>query len=154
MQGTEKELNTFIQDFRNEFFNLPPEDIAFPRSLNGLKKWSSPHSIFRKGSPMHIKGGLLYNFLLKERKLTNKYPLIGEGEKIKYLQLQQPNRLGSNVISFLTKVPKELDINSFIDYNSMFEKSFIEPLMFIINQVKWNIDRSYGTQSTLEDFFV
>ena len=154
MQSDERELNTFIQQFRKEFFTLPLEEIAFPRSVNGIRKWSDPSSIYRKGSPMHIKGVILYNYLLKERKLTHKYPLINEGEKIKYIQLKQPNRLGSNVLSFITKLPKELELNEYIDHDSMFEKSFIEPLMFIINQVKWNIDRSYGTQSTLESFFM
>ena len=154
MQSDERELNTFIQEFRKEFFTLPIEEIAFPRSVNGIRKWSDPSSIYRKGSPMHIKGVILYNYLLKERKLTHKYPLINEGEKIKYIQLKQPNRLGSNVLSFITKLPKELELNEYIDHDSMFEKSFIEPLMFIINQVKWNIDRSYGTQSTLDAFFV
>ena len=154
MQSNEKELNTFIQQFRDEFFQLEPKEIAFPRSVNGIDKWSDSSSIYRKGSPMHIKGVILYNYLLKDRKLTHKYPVINEGEKIKYVLLKQPNRLGSNVLSFMTKLPKELNINQYIDYDTMFEKSFIEPLMFIINQVKWNIDRSYGTQSTLESFFV
>ena len=153
MQSDERELNTFIQEFRKEFFTLPIEEIAFPRSVNGIRKWSDPSSIYRKGSPMHIKGVILYNYLLKDRELTHKYPLINEGEKIKYIQLKQPNRLGSNVLSFITKLPKELELNEYIDHDSMFEKSFIEPLMFIINQVKWNIDRSYGTQSTLDAFF-
>jgi len=154
MQSDEKELNTFIQQFRDEFFQLEPKEIAFPRSVNGIDKWSDSSSIYRKGSPMHIKGVILYNYLLKDRKLTHKYPVINEGEKIKYVLLKQPNRLGSNVLSFMTKLPKELNINQYIDYDTMFEKSFIEPLMFIINQVKWNIDRSYGTQSTLESFFM
>tara|TARA_R100001510_G_C7569194_1_gene146255 strand:+ start:98 stop:286 length:189 start_codon:yes stop_codon:yes gene_type:complete len=59
----------------------------------------------------------------------------------------------SNVISFFTKLPKELDIHQYLDYDKQFEKAFVEPLTFIMNQIGWNIDRSYGTQMTLEDFF-
>jgi len=154
MQGTEKDLNNFIQDFREEFMKLPPEEIAFPRSVNGISKWSDGANIFKKGAPMHIKGVILYNHFVRQQKLTNKYPLIQEGEKIKFLNMRTPNRMQSNVISFMTKLPKELDIHSHLDYDIQFEKAFIEPLTFIMNQIGWTIDRSYGTQMTLDDFFV
>ena len=153
MGGTEKELNEFIIDFRNEFNELPPEEIAYPRSCNGVKKFHSSHSIYRKGTPMHIKGALIYNHMIRDRGLTKKYPIIQNGEKIKYLELRQPNPFGSNVISFMTKVPKELDIMKYIDYDSQYTKSFIDPLSFITNKIGWKIDRSFGTQTTLEDFF-
>ena len=153
MQGNEKQINTFIQDFRKEFMQLSPEEIAFPRSVNGLEKWRDPSSIFQKGTPMHCKGALVYNHLLRKQKLISKFPLIQEGEKIKFLNLRKPNPLQSNVISFISKLPKELEISSYIDYDLQFEKAFVEPLMFIVRQIGWDIDRSYGTQATLEDFF-
>ena len=153
MQGTEKDVNDFIQEFREEFMNLSPEEIAFPRSVNGLGKWSDGANIFSKGAPMHCKGALLYNHFCRQQKLTNKYPLIQEGDKIKFLNMRTPNRMQSNVISFFTKLPKELDIHHYLDYYKQFEKAFVEPLTFIMNQIGWNIDRSYGTQMTLEDFF-
>ena len=153
MSGTEKDVNNFIQEFREEFMKLPPEEIAFPRSVNGIGNWSDSSNIFKKGTPMHIKGVILYNHFVRQQKLTNKYPLIQEGEKIKFLNMRTPNRMQSNVISFMTKLPKELDIHSHLDYDTQFEKAFIEPLTFIMNQIGWNIDRSYGTQMTLEEFF-
>jgi len=153
MSGSEKDVNTFIQEFREEFMKLPPEEIAFPRSVNGLKKWSSSSGIFTKGVPMHCKGALLYNHYTKMNKLNNKYPLIQEGDKIKFLNMRQPNRMSSNVISFITKLPTELDLHNMIDYDLQYEKAFVEPLTFIMNQIGWQIDRSYGTQTTLEDFF-
>ena len=153
MSGTEKDVNNFIQEFREEFMKLPPEEIAFPRSVNGIGNWSDSANIFKKGTPVHIKGVILYNHFVRQQKLTNKYPLIQEGEKIKFLNMRTPNRMQSNVISFMTKLPKELDIHSHLDYDTQFEKAFIEPLTFIMNQIGWNIDRSYGTQMTLEEFF-
>ena len=153
MSGDEKELNKFIQDFRKEFIEMPVEDIAFPRSVNGLKKFRDSASIYRKGTPMHIKGGLIYNHMINEKRLTHKYPAIQEGDKIKFIQLKQPNIFGANVISFITKVPKELDIHKYIDYDTQYEKAFVEPLTFITDNIGWTIDRSYGTQTTLEDFF-
>ena len=153
MGGDEKQLNDFLITFRDEFNKLPPEEIAYPRSCNGIRKFRSESSIFQKGTPMHIKGGLVYNHLVKEKKLSHKYPIIQDGDKIKYLELRQPNPIGCNVISFMTKVPKELDIMKYIDYDSQYEKSFIDPLSFITNNIGWKIDRSFGTQTTLEDFF-
>ena len=153
MSGDEKELNDFLIEFRNQFNDLPPEEIAYPRSVNGVRKFYSDSSIYRKGTPMHIKGSLVYNHMIRQRKLSRKYPIIQDGDKVKYLELRQPNPLGCNVITFPAKLPKELDILKYVDYDSQYEKSFIDPLSFITNNIGWKIDRSFGTQTTLEDFF-
>ena len=153
MSGNEKMLNTFIQEFREEFMSLPPEEIAYPRSLNGLSKFSDPNQLFAKGAPIHVKGGILYNHLLQKLQLSNKYPYIQEGDKIKFLHLKLPNIYQSTAISFMTKLPKELDIHDKIDYNMQYEKSFVEPLKIITDKILWKIDQTYGTQGTLEDFF-
>ena len=153
MTSDEKELNDFIQDFRNEFMSLPPEDIAYPRSVNGLKKFSSSNGMFAKGAPIHCKGAILYNHLVRKHKLSNKYPLIQEGDKIKFLHMKQPNIYTSSAFSFVTFMPKELDIMDRIDYDTQFTKSFVEPLRFITEKIRWRIDDSYGTQGTLDDFF-
>jgi hypothetical protein len=153
MNGSEKEMNNFIQEFREEFMSLPPEEIAYPRSVNGLSKFSDSNQMFAKGAPIHCKGAILYNHLVKKNKLGNKYPYIQEGDKIKFINLKQPNLYQCSAISFMTKLPKELDFHKIIDYDVQFEKSFVEPLNFILTKINWMVDRSYGTQGTLEDFF-
>ena len=153
MSGNEKMLNTFIQEFREEFMSLPPEEIAYPRSLNGLSKFSDSNQLFAKGAPIHVKGAILYNHLVRKNKLSHKYEYIQEGDKIKFLNLKLPNIYQSSAISFMTKLPKELDLHDKIDYNVQFSKSFVEPLKFITDKINWLIDTSYGTQGTLEDFF-
>jgi DNA polymerase elongation subunit (family B) len=153
MNGDEKMLNTFIQEFREEFMNLPPEDIAYPRSVNGLKKFSDPNQLFGKGAPIHCKGAILYNHLVKKNKLDNKYPYIQEGDKIKFLHLRAPNIYQCTSISFITSLPVELDFHKMVDRETQFEKSFVDPLNFILEKINWLVDRSYGTQGTLEDFF-
>ena len=153
MNGTEKELNTFIQEFRKEFMNLPPEDIAYPRSVNGLSKFSDASQLFAKGAPIHCKGAILYNHLVRKNKLGNKYPFIQEGDKIKFLHLKSPNIYQCSSISFMTQLPEELKLHSSIDHDVQFEKSFVEPLNFILTKINWLVDRSYGTQGSLEDFF-
>ena len=146
-------LNTFIQEFSDEVMKLPPEDIAYPRSVNGLEKFSSSSGMFAKGAPIHVKGAILYNHLIKKHKLENKYPFIQEGDKIKFINLKQPNIYTASAFSFPAEFPKELDILSNIDYDEQFNKSFVQPLNFIVEKMNWLIDSSYGTQGTLEDFF-
>ena len=151
--GDEKTLNDFIQDFRKDFMELKPEEIAYPRSCNNLRTYSDSSSIFKKGTPMHVKGALVYNFILKKQKLTDKYPLIQEGDKIKFIEVRTPNPYQTNVISFMTRLPNEFDLINFINYDIMFDKSFVDPLTFIVDQIGWQVDRSYGTQTTLEHLF-
>ncbi len=153
MNEDDKVLNTFIQDFRTEFMTLKPELVAYPRSVNGLLKWTESHNLFKKGAPIHCKGAILYNHLLKEKKLQGKYPFIQEGDKIKFLHMKVPNTYQSTSISFMTKLPKELNLHTIVDYDMQFEKSFVEPLKFITSIIQWQIDGSYGTQGTLEEFF-
>ena len=153
MSGDEKMLNSFIRDFREEFMKLSPEDIAYPRSCNGVEKFRGESQLFAKGAPIHVKGAILYNHLLKKDRLDNKYPFIQEGDKIRFLHLRQPNVYQSSAFSFMTEVPRELDIYDKIDYDEQFEKSFIEPLKVITEKMNWLIDSSYGVQGTLEDFF-
>ena len=153
MNEDSKVLNSFIQDFRKEFMTLKPELVAYPRSVNGLNKWTESHNLFKKGAPIHCKGAILYNHLLKEKKLQGKYPYIQEGDKIKFLHMKTPNTYQSTSISFMTKLPEELNLHSIVDYDMQFEKSFIEPLKFITGIIQWQIDGSYGTQGTLEEFF-
>ena len=153
MNGTEKELNLFIQGFRKEFMNLPPEDIAYPRSCNGLQKWRGTHSLFFFFSPIKVKGAILYTYLIQKENLQNKFPNIQEGDKIKFLHMKQPNLYQCSSFSFPVNIPRELDIVEKIDYDTQFEKSFVEPLKFISEKMSWLIDESYGTQGSLEAFF-
>ena len=136
MSSDEKELNDFIQDFRTEFMKMKPELIAYPRSVNGLTKWTESHNLFKKGAPIHCKGAILYNHLLKKNNLGHKFPSIQEGDKIKFLHLKEPNLYQSTAISFPAQLPKEFDFDSILDYDVQFEKSFVEPLKVIANKIK------------------
>jgi len=153
MVGDEKELNDFIQDFRKEWMEMDAASIAFPRSCNGMDKWKCRNAVYRKGTPMHVKGALIYNHQLKVNKLSSKYPKIMDGEKIKFVHLKDPNPYQCNAFTFLTDCPQELDINKYIDYDKQFEKAYVDPLKFITSAINWYIDDSYGTQATLMDFF-
>ena len=149
MNGTEEDVIDFIDKCRVDFKNLPPEEIAFPRSVSDVVKYRSHADIYSKGTPIHCRGALLYNHYVKEKKLTNKYSLINNGEKIKFLYLKKPNIIQENVISFIQDFPTELGLDKYIDYDLQFEKSFVEPLKSILDAIGWNVEKTVN----LELFF-
>ena len=150
MNGTESDVQEFVGNFRKEFETMPPEDIAFPRGCNGVGKFSNPATIYSKGTPIHVRGALLYNFHAKKNKVTHKYPLIQEGEKVKFLYLRRPNKINENVISFFQTLPKEFGLDKYIDFDLQFQKSFLDPLQVIMDTINWKAEKI----ATLEDLFV
>jgi len=122
-------------------------NIAFPRGVNGLKKYKSVADIYSKGTPIHVRGALLYNHYISCNKLTHKYPLIQEGEKIKFLYLKTPNPIQENVISFFQNLPPEFNVEKYVDYNKQFEKSFFEPLKNVLECIGWDYERSVSLLS-------
>jgi DNA polymerase elongation subunit (family B) len=149
MNGTEDEVIDFIEKSRKEFRKLPPEDISFPRSASDVEKYKAHATIYAKGTPIHIRGALLYNHYVKKYKLDNKYSLIQNGEKIKFCYLKKPNIIHENIISFIQDFPHEIGLDRYIDYDLQFNKSFLEPLKIILDAIGWNVEKTV----TLEDFF-
>jgi len=149
MEGTEDQLVEFIEQFKDEFETLPFEEIAFPRGCNNLAKFSSPSTIYRLSTPIHVRGALVYNHFLKEKGLDSKFPGVQEGEKIKFCYMTTPNTLKENVISVVNNLPKSLDLDKYIDYETQFNKAFLDPLRIISNAIGWKTEYV----NTLEDFF-
>ena len=149
MNGTEDDVIDFIDNYRTQFKSLPAEDVSFPRSVKGLRKYADPASIYRKSTPLHVKGSLIYNMMLKKNKLTKKYPIIQEGEKIKYTYLKEPNPTGDSSIAMLTTLPKEFKLENYIDYDRQFEKSFLDPMKGLLETIGWDYER----KSTIMNFF-
>ena len=149
MEGTEDDLIEFIADKRHEFNKMSPEEIAFPRTGNNISKFMDVSTLYKKGTPLHIRGCIMFNHLLRQNKLTNKYNIIADGEKIRYIFLRVPNPTGGNVVSFINELPREFDLHSRIDYDTMFQKSFIDPLQVILDTIGWQTEKT----ATLFDFF-
>ena len=148
---TEDDLIDLIEEFENLYPTLPIEDIASPRGVNGIEKFSDEKGNPIQGCPYHVRGALAYNKLLKSLNLDKKYPLIKEGEKIKFIALKEPNPAYSKVISFIDTLPKEFDdveFRKYIDFDAQFNKTFIDPLMIILNAIKWSPKR----QASLMEF--
>mgnify|MGYP001365638142 CR=1 FL=1 len=149
VSGTENETQNFIKNFKLQFKSLYPEDVAFPRRVTSITDWYDRKRIFKKSCPIHVRGSLLFNYYVKQYKLQNKYELITNGDRIKFVYLRLPNPIRQNVIAFKDVLPKELNLHRYIDYDLQFEKTFIEPLNLILNPIGWYAEE----QATLEDFF-
>ena len=178
LDNKEEDLQQFIDDFRSEFKSLPVEDIASPRGVNGIEKYSNSgykdddlnnfieesefepnrtsikknpisNAGYNSGCPLHTKGAIIYNKKLKELKLDNVYPIVGEGDRIKYTYLKSPNPIKDIVISFPSELPKEFKLEKYIDYDKQFEKTFLEPIKSILQILDWTTEKT----NSIEDFF-
>jgi DNA polymerase elongation subunit (family B) len=147
--GTETELHNYIENFREHFNGLPAEEVSFPRGCNGLSNYSDSLTLYKKGTPIHVKGAILYNHYLKEKKLTKKYPFVQDGDKLKFTYLKMPNPFKDTVISYPSRLPPEFGLQEFIDYELQFEKTFLEPIKTILDLVGWTVEKT----NSLEDFF-
>ena len=141
MSGDEDELIEFVADFKRDFMSQPVENIAFPRSCNNLDNYRDPTTIWRKSTPIAVKGALVYNHFIDEWDLNAKYESVREGDKIKFVSLKEQNPFGCNVISFPASAPKEFELEKYANYSKQFETSFLDPLSVIISHIGWNYER-------------
>ena len=146
---TEADVQKHIDDLRQEYMKLSPEEIAFPRGVSDMRKFADSSSLYKKGTPIHVRAALLYNKQLDDNDLGYTYERIQSGNKMKFLYMLMPNPIKENVFGFVTVMPKELDLEQYIDYNTQFVKSFLDPIQIILNAMGWNSEKQY----TLEDFF-
>jgi len=141
LTGTEDQVIDFIDDFKQEFKKYSPDEIAFPRGCNNLITYQDETHIYRKSTPIAVKGALIYNHFLKKMKLTDRYYAINEGDKVKFLYLAVPNPFQNTVISFPGSSPKEFELKDYADYDKQFAVSFLEPLKNILEKVGWDHER-------------
>jgi DNA polymerase elongation subunit (family B) len=148
LEGDEKKLHKYVTDFKKVFLEMPLADVAFPRGVNGLKQYAgSP--IYSKGTPIHVRGALLYNHYIKKHGIDKKYAAIRDGDKIKFVYVRTPNPLQEDVIAFSQELPKEFGLEAYIDYDKQFEKVFLDALQIVIEPLGWKTQE----ESSLEDFF-
>ena len=149
LESSESDLQQFVADFYSEFKSLPAEEVSFPRGVSEMVKWSDKTSVYKKGTPIHVRGALLYNHHITRLGLDRENDLLQNGAKVKFCYLKKPNHIHENVISFPAWLPKELQLDQYIDYELQFDKTFKDPLKLVADAIDWNLEEI----STLEGFF-
>ena len=149
ISGSESDTQSFIQEFKKDFKSLPAEKVAFPRSVSNITDWSDRKTVYKKGTPIHVRGSILYNKYLKDGKLTKKYETVTNGSRIFFTYMRMPNPIQENVIAFPDVLPEEFKLNNYIDYDLQFNKTFVEPLKLILDAVGWTPE----PVATLDEFF-
>ena len=149
LSGEEKELLSFVDEFEAQFKSLPPEDVSFPRGVSHIDKWMDRDSLYKKGTPIHVRGAIVFNSRMKDVGLDRIMDSIKNGTKVKFCYLKVPNPVRENVIAFPQYLPREIGVNEYVDYDKQFEKTFKEPLRLVTDAIGWNLDNV----ATLEDFF-
>lgn len=150
LNGDQSEFHKFIRESREQFAKLPFEQVAFPRSCNNLAKYADSHGVYAKGCPIHVRGALVYNHLIRTKGLQDEIKMIQEGDKIKFAHMITPNPASSSVIATTGELPDQLALKDYIDFNKQFEKSLVEPLSAIAGTLKWTTE----SVPSLEDLFI
>ena len=143
------DLQEFIKDFKVQFNKFPVEEIAFPRGVNDIQKWVDDSGNYKSGTPIHIRGSIMFNQLMKKHDLNKMYPLITDSTKIKFVYLKMPNPIQSNVVAFNDYMPPEFGLESYIDYETQFVKSFVSPVESFTKAIGWDIEK----RNDLSTFF-
>jgi len=148
ISGTEAETQSFIQNYRAEFDQLPAHEKAFPRGVSSVKEYQSRDTIYKKGTPINSRAAILYNHMLQKQGLKTYTPIKG-GDKIKYIYLYPNNPMKEDVIGFVDILPPEFKLDKYIDNDKQFEKAFLEPAKLILDAIGWKAEQT----ASLEDFF-
>jgi len=147
--GDEEKTQSAVRLFKDHFKSLPPDEIAFPRGVSDITKWSSQSTVYKKGTPIHVRGSLLYNKQVRSSGLEKQYAIIQNGDKIKFLYLTVPNIIQENIISFPGHLPEELNLHKYVNHDLQFEKTFLDPINIILDAIGWSAE----PRADLQEFF-
>ena len=149
MNKEEDDLIEFVDKARKHFRTLPFEDVAFPRGCQNIQEYADSTTVYKKATPIHVRGALVYNKMIKDFKIDKKYQLVMSGDKVKFCYMLLPNPARENVFAVPNMLPRQLGMDAYIDYDLQFDKAFLEPIKNIIDTIGWQLEK----RATLESFF-
>ena len=143
-------LIDLIEDYKKDFLNSIPEDISINVSANNINKYCNSDFGYRKGTPYHIKGVANYHWLIKEFGIMDKYPLIAEGDKCKFIYLKK-NKYGIMSCTYY-EWPKEFkQMGIEVDYDIMIQKYFTNKALILLEPI--NREKLIEGRTSMDAFF-
>ncbi len=149
LTSTESDLQGYIKKFRSEYDALQPEEIGMWKAVNVLDSYANADGSYAKGAQAQVRAAVVYNRMIAEAKLDDKYSPIHAGDKVQYWHLRKPNPARDDVIACSTILPRELGVDSYIDRDKQFDKSFVDPLKLVLDVIGWEATHT----PNLGDFF-
>lgn len=134
----ESDVHDKIKEIYDDFLELDPVEIAFPTSVNGIQKYTSESGGCKKGTPIHVRGAIVWNNLLEKNDIEDYEPIV-EGGKMRYVYLKQNHITTSHVIGFGdVGLPSSLGLDRYVDYDKMFQKTFMKPMDPFFEILGWD----------------
>jgi DNA polymerase elongation subunit (family B) len=151
-EGGEAQTQKHILSIFDQFNKFSAEDIAFPRGVSDVTKYTSNSTIYAKGTPIAVRAALLHNFHIEKFGLTDKYEPIKDGDKIRFIYLKLPNPIRENIIGWSadSKLPPEFDLHKYIDWDTQFNKTFKDAIENIIEPIGWSCEQRSNLSSLFD----
>jgi DNA polymerase elongation subunit (family B) len=149
ISSDEKDVQQSIRVFKEYFKSLPPHEVAFPRGVKNVNGWKDDKLVYQKGTPIHVRGSLLFNKLIVDKSLGKRYNVINDGDKIKFTYLKVPNPISENIIAFADYLPEEFGLHDYVDYETQFDKAFLKVVEPVLEAIGWTAE----PRATLDEFF-
>jgi DNA polymerase elongation subunit (family B) len=148
MSGKPKaEIDKQIIDFKSSLNSLPWTDLAKPTGVKQINSYIAKRpapgeifSEFKLKAPVNTKAAVVYNDLLKFKKLDKKYPMFVEGDKMKYVSLK-PNPFNIEVLGFTGINDPEFItefIDKYVDREDAFNSVLLNKLTGVYEDLKWD----------------
>ena len=134
LDSDELRMRDYVREKKAEYLNYGLSAISQTQGVSRVD-----YSLGDKGVPQGSRCALVYNDYIKNNNLLDKYVPINGGDRIKKVFLLTPNKFNSDVIGYIDdNFVKEIE-PEIIDYDTMFEKGFLNMLELMTEPMKWNI---------------
>lgn len=137
--ATNDDLLKLIDDYRDEYMDKPLHEVGKAIRVSKIDKWIDGEGV-KSGTPGHTKAAINYNNQIRKHGLTNRFPLIQEADNIFQIELKKPNPTPYETIAHLGVLPKELGLEKYVDYATMFNKYFFAAVESYADAVGWKAE--------------
>lgn len=116
-------INYMFDDFKTKDFEEISKCVRYSTAKDSAGYLESV-----SGTGVHARAAQIYNTLLKEFKISDKYESLNVGDVVRFCYVNQDNPFNIDVIGFKDSFPVEFREHFSINYVKMFTKIFMKSL--------------------------